>query len=147
MMSGYTVLACEDSDEDYDTLAEAVREAGLPLALHRCADGAECLELLRGVPGSRPLRPSLLLLDLNTPGTDGREVLDSLKKNPALREIPVVVFTTSLNPKDVSFCYRAGANAYHVKPVRYDEHRRTLRTILEYWLTEVVLPHSGEVSP
>lgn len=102
--------------------------------------------LLRG-EGTAPIRPALVLMDLNTPGTDGRETLAVIKADPLLRDLPVVVVTTSANPKDLAFCYHAGANAYHVKPVRYGEHVQVLVDVLGYWLGHVALPDGKGAGP
>ncbi len=136
------VLVVEDSDEDFDTCRDAARRANLPHLIHRVGSGDECLEYLGGVR-TGAARPVLILLDLNTPGIDGRETLATLKGDPVLRTIPVVVLTTSNNPRDAGFCYRAGANAYHVKPVRHTEHLRVLDAVFGYWLNDVVLPGEG----
>lgn len=138
------VVIVEDSDEDYETIQEALRRAGLAADLRRVTTGGDCLDLLRGGAG---LRPALMLIDLNTPGTDGREALGVIKTDAELRNCPVVVFSTSANPKDVAFCYRAGANAYHVKPVRYTDHLRVVIDVLSYWLACVVLPEAGASTP
>ena len=102
------VLVCEDCDEDFDTLKDAVRTAGVAADLRRATTGDACLTLLRG-NGGEPVHPAVVLLDLNTPGTDGREALKEIKENAALRHLPVVVLTTSANPRDLAFCYHAGA--------------------------------------
>ena len=134
-------VVVEDSDEDFDTLAEAVREAGITQTIVRVGTGGECLALLRGqridAQTAWPALPALILLDLNSHGVDGREALVAIKSEPRLKDIPVVVLTTSANPKDVAFCYQAGANAYHVKPVRYDQYRLLLGGLLQYWLNAV----------
>ncbi len=83
--------------------------------------------------------PALLMLDLNTHGSDGRDVLHAIRPNEALRALPIVVLSTSSNPRDVDFCYVCGANAYHVKPVQYGEYRQLLEQILGYWLSRVIL--------
>lgn len=133
------VLVVEDSDEDFDTLGEAAERAGVVHELRRATTGDGCLTLLRG-EGIARIDPVLVLMDLNTPGTDGREALAVIKADPQLRALPVVVITTSSNPKDLAFCYRAGANAYHVKPVRYVDHLEVLLEVFAYWLTCVVHP-------
>jgi CheY-like chemotaxis protein len=130
------VFVLEDSDEDFDTVQEAWRAAGLTNAIHRAKTGDHFLALLR----ASPTRPALVLLDLNTPGLDGRETLREIKSDPSLHDLPVVVLTTSANPRDLVFCYGVGANAYHVKPVRYADHLAVLRTLLGYWLGSVALP-------
>lgn len=139
------LLVIEDSDEDFDTCCDAARRAGVRHAIRRISTGDECLEYLADLQRQAdPSRPALVLLDLNTPAGDGREALVMLKADPRLRSIPVVVLTTSSNPRDVGFCYRAGVNAYHVKPVRYPEHLRVLETVFGYWLHGgVVLPEDG----
>ena len=134
-------MVVEDSDEDFDTLVEAALEAGITQTIHRVDTGGDCLALLRGqrvdVLAPLPGLPSLILIDLNSHGIDGREALVAIKSEPGLKEIPVVVLTTSANPKDVVFCYQAGANAYHVKPVHYDRYRLLLRGLLQYWANPV----------
>lgn len=135
----HPVLVLEDSDEDFDTLEEAARISGLTQQLYRVMTGDACLELLQG-SGAPRLRPSVLLLDLNTPGMDGRETLVAIRAEPELRELPVVVLSTSSSPGDVAHCYGHGVNAYHLKPLRYDEHLQLLRDIFTYWLRRVELP-------
>ena len=135
------LVVVEDSDEDFDTLVEAAREAGITQTIHRVDTGGDCLALLRGQRTDAltllPALPALILMDLNSHGIDGREALVTIKSEPRLKDIPVVVLTTSANPKDVAFCYQAGANAYHVKPVRYDQYRLLLTGLLQYWLNAV----------
>lgn len=136
------VLVLEDSDEDYDTVEEAARMSGLTQRLYRVTTGDSCLELLQG-SGAPPLRPCVLLLDLNTPGLGGREALVAIRAEPALRHLPVVVLSTSSSPDDLAHCYGHGVNAYHLKPLRYDEHLQLLRDIFTYWLRRVKLPESS----
>ena len=136
------LVVVEDLDEDFDTLVEAAREAGITQTIHRVDTGGDCLALLRGqridALAPWPALPALILMDLNSHGIDGREALVTIKSEPRLKDIPVVVLTTSANPKDVAFCYQAGANAYHVKPVRYDQYRLLLIGLLQYWLNAVI---------
>lgn len=142
LTSHQSVLVAEDSDEDYETVEEAARGAGLAHPLRRASTGDTCLELLRGGPAG-PLRPAVVLLDLNMPGMDGRQALVAIRADPTLRDLPVVVLSTSANPRDVAYCYAHGANAYHVKPVRHGEHLRMLQDLFHYWLASVVLPEAG----
>lgn len=81
-----------------------------------------------------------MLLDLNTPGDDGRDVLRAIRENAQLRTMPLVVLSTSDNPRDLEFCYQSGANAYHTKPMSFPAHLQTLRRIFDYWLGSVALP-------
>ena len=131
------IVIVEDSDEDFDTVQQAIQKANIAAEVRRATTGGGCLELLRGVAA---VHPALVLMDLNTPGTDGREALAAIKADPSLKIYPVVVFSTSSNPKDLTFCYEAGANAYHVKPVRYLDHLQIVIEILTYWLGRVTLP-------
>ena len=139
------IVVVEDSDEDFDTLVEAAAAAGVMQTIHRAASGGDCLAILRsrshdGSDVPLPALPALILMDLNSHGVDGREALVAIKTDPVLKEIPVVILTTSANPKDVAFCYQAGANAYHVKPVRHDQYLLLLRSLLHYWLANVTQP-------
>ena len=140
-----SILVVEDSDEDFDTLVEAARGLGETPIIHRVLSGGDCLALLRGEGGTHqaplPLMPSLIFMDLNSHGVDGREALVVIKSEPRVKAIPLVILTTSANPKDLTFCYQAGANAYHVKPVRHDQYLLLLRSILRYWFETATLQH------
>jgi len=138
------ILLIEDSDEDYVAFARSIDRTGLKLTLHRCRDGDEALEFLflRGRhanPSTAP-RPSLILLDLNLPGTDGREVLARVKQDERLRAIPIIVLTSSTNPRDVSECYEQGANGYQVKSVDYEHFSRDVQRTVDYWFGTAVIP-------
>ena len=144
------ILVVEDSDDDFDTLCHAVGAAGLKRLVRRAASGGDCLDLLLGKRGAGgksgagetalPLLPILILMDLNSHGVDGREALVTIKADTRFSKIPLVVLTTSANPKDVVFCYQAGANAYHIKPVRHDHYLLLVRSLLHYWLESATLP-------
>ena len=123
----YIVLV-EDSDDDFDTVLKAVRLSGLPANLRRVNNGDDCMALVRRADAERP---ALVLMDLNTASTDGREALRQIKADPLLQAIPVVIVTASANPRDVDFCYQCGANAYHVKPVCYPDHLQMLAGLLK----------------
>lgn len=143
------VIVVEDSDEDWDTVCEAARQGGYEVRLQRVLDGDACISLLqrssgRDRAGQAPM-PALVILDLNLPGTDGREVLVAIKGDTQLRALPVVVCTTSSNPRDIAFCYAAGVNAFHVKPVGYVDHLQVVRDLLDYWLAKVRLPEQAAI--
>ncbi|MCY7315234.1 MAG: response regulator [Rubrivivax sp.] len=139
------IVLVEDSADDHDTVREAMHLFGLPTRLSRVSNGDECMALLlRQADGERP---ALVLMDLNTVSTDGRESLRLIKADPMLQAIPVVIVTASANPRDVNFCYQCGANAYHVKPVRYPEHLQMLAGLLKYWLVDVTTPTAPANSP
>jgi CheY-like chemotaxis protein len=134
------VLVVEDSDEDYETVLDAAKRAGVPNEICRATSGDACLQLLRASAHNPNTLPVLVLLDLNTPRDDGRDALRKIKQDERLRALPLVVLSTSANPPDLVFCYASGANAYHVKPVNHLLHLQVLEQILGYWLTSVVFP-------
>jgi two-component system, response regulator len=138
------ILLVEDSPEDFEATVRAFKRAGLKNPIVRCEDGDSALDYLhrRGPhadPGSAP-RPGVILLDLNLPGTDGREVLQDIKGHDQLRHIPVIVLTTSTDDRDVNACYQAGANSYIQKPVDMDGFIRAIERLNGYWFEVVVLP-------
>ena len=134
------ILVIEDSDEDFETVLDAAKYAGLTYEIRRATTGDEGLMLLRESAQSTNTTPALVLLDLNTPKDDGRHALREIKQDDQLRAIPLIVLSTSANPRDLAFCYASGANAYHVKPVDHAIHLQVLQQIFSYWLTRVVLP-------
>ena len=136
-MPARSILVVEDSEEDFQTVLDAARLAGLTHPIVRASSGGECLRLLRGAPRTRAL---LALIDLNTHGDDGREALRQIRCDDSLRVLPLVVLSASDNPLDLQFCYAQGANAYHVKPVDHALHLLMLQSIFDYWLASVVLP-------
>jgi CheY-like chemotaxis protein len=142
------ILLIEDSDEDYQTLMWVFKKIGAPYLVYRVSDADEALDFLtrRGSFAAHPesLRPSLILLDLNLPGTDGREFLKEIKDNLDLKTIPLIVLTTTANPKDVETCYRNGANSYILKPVNLDKFSKSLQLLLDYWFEVTTLPTSPE---
>ena len=147
MVPQQSILLVEDSPEDYETTVRALRKAGLANPIHRCEDGDEALDFLfhRGRyadPASAP-RPGIILLDLNLPGTDGREVLAAVKADQSLRSVPVVVLTTSTDERDIDRCYQAGANSYVNKPVDLEGFMRAVQRLKEFWFEVVIVPRAG----
>jgi two-component system, response regulator len=138
---GQPILLVEDSPEDYESMLRAFQKAGLANPIVRCATGDEALDFLhrRGTCVDAP-SPGIILLDLNLPGTDGREVLQDIKRTEELQQIPVVVLTTSNDSRDVTECYRAGANSYIQKPVDVDGFLRAMQSLRDYWFEVVILP-------
>ena len=134
MSAAHSIVVVEDNDEDFETVVEAARRGGIPHRLRRATSGGECLRMLQESVPNRSSLPALVLLDLNTPGDDGREALKLIKTSNQLRAIPTVVLSTSSNPRDVNFCYANHANAYHTKPVSHTAHLSTLQDIFSYWL-------------
>ncbi len=96
-----------------------------------------------GAIGEIAPRPGLILLDLNLPGTYGREVLRRIKQDDDLKSVPVVIFTTSNNPKRIEGCYRQGVNSYIIKPMDFGLLKRSIQTLLEYWFDITILPQNS----
>ena len=140
MTTPQPIMLIEDSPEDVEATLRAFRRSGLHNEIVHCATGDEALDRLHGrVPGDTP-RPGIILLDLNLPGTDGREVLAEIKASDALKSIPVVVLTTSSDERDVEACYRAGASSYIQKPVNMDGFLKAIQQLAGYWFEIVILP-------
>lgn len=138
------ILLVEDSPEEYEATVRALKKAGLANPLYRCEDGDEALDFLfqRGAfadPTTAP-RPGIILLDLNLPGTDGREVLAEVKADEDLQLIPVIVLTTSTDERDIELCYRYGANSYVKKPVDLEGFLKAIQRLRDYWFEVVILP-------
>jgi two-component system response regulator len=136
-----TVLLVEDDPGDELMTREAFEHNKVGNALHVVRDGAEALDFLyrRGAHAAAP-RPDLVLLDLNLPKRDGREVLEEIKSHPDLSAIPVVVLTTSSAEEDIMRSYRLHANAYVTKPVDFDQFINAIRQIDDFFVTVVRLP-------
>lgn len=139
MKSLASIIVLEDCDEDFDTLHDAVQLAGLPHTIVRVTSGQECLRVLRQESLNQSTLPKLMVLDLHTPGEDGRQVLSEIRHDHALKILPIVILSTSDNPIDLQFCYSNGANAYHIKPVDHAMHLKALEQIFAYWLGSVSL--------
>jgi CheY-like chemotaxis protein len=136
------LLIVEDSDEDFYAMQRTLRKT-LPCEVVRCRTGSEALDyLFRRGSYARAVLPSLVLLDLNLPGQDGRAVLEQVKRDAALRAVPVVVVSTSNNPADVAQCYTIGCSGYLVKPLAYERLATALQILCSYWFTVVTLPHA-----
>jgi CheY-like chemotaxis protein len=133
------ILIAEDNDEDFAIIAETLQQRKVTSPLVRVTNGEDCLKALFAEHKITE-QPILLLLDLNLPGVDGRGVLEKVKATARLRSIPVVVMTTSANPRDIETCYQFGANSYHLKPLAVPEFRNIVNGIADYWMNLSVLP-------
>jgi CheY-like chemotaxis protein len=135
------VLLVEDSPGDVRLTQEAFREADGTINLNVAVDGVEAMAFLKheGAHVSAP-RPDLILLDLNLPRMDGREVLAHIKDDASLRSIPTVILTTSQAEADIVTSYQLHANCYLSKPVQLDDFENLVRSINDFWLTKVKLP-------
>jgi two-component system response regulator len=139
------VLIVEDNEPDVTLARESFREAQHPVRLHHVSNGVECMEFLykRGKYIDAPT-PDLILLDLNMPVMDGREVLAELVKDDELNHLPVVILTTSNKDRDVLDMYKLRCSSYVRKPVDYEQFIRAIRVITDYWFTVVILPRWEE---
>ena len=140
------VLLVEDSPGDVRLTQEAFRDANGSIRLHVAVDGVEAMAFLRheGAYAASP-RPDLILLDLNLPKMDGREVLGRIKEDDGLKTIPTVILTTSDAEADVVRSYQLQANCYLTKPVQLDAFEGLVRSINDFWLTKVKLPQQVSV--
>ena len=135
------ILLVEDSPSDTELTIEALKEAKVRNHLSIVEDGVAALEFLRRQgQHARALRPDLILLDLNLPRKDGREVLAEIKSDNDLKTIPVVVLTTSRAEQDVLQAYKYHANCYITKPVDFNRFMEVVKSIEDFWLTVVKLP-------
>jgi chemotaxis family two-component system response regulator Rcp1 len=139
------VLLVEDSPGDVRLTQEAFRDANQAIHLHVTTDGVEAMAFLnqRGAYNSVP-RPDLILLDLNLPRMDGREVLAHIKDDNNLKTIPTVILTTSDAESDIVKSYQLQANCYLSKPVQLDDFEALVKSINDFWLTRVKLPMQRE---
>lgn len=138
------ILIVEDNPDDYEACVTALTlDNNLANPIQWCKTGTEALDLLNGrgsYEDDPPAKPSLIMLDLNLPGIDGREVLAKIKTDKLLRKIPVIVMTSSRDQADIDDCYRIGANSYVVKPVDLGGFIRAIARLRDYWFKIVVLP-------
>jgi chemotaxis family two-component system response regulator Rcp1 len=135
------ILLVEDSPGDVRLTREAFKDAKVYINLQVASDGKEAMDFLNreGEHANAP-RPDLILLDLNLPKKDGREVLAEIKESPTLKSIPVVVLTTSASEADILRSYRLHANCYITKPVGLEGFLEVVKSIDDFWLTVVRLP-------
>jgi chemotaxis family two-component system response regulator Rcp1 len=138
------ILLVEDSPGDVRLTQEAFKDAKVHINLHVASDGAEAMAFLgrQGKHSNAP-RPDLILLDLNLPKKDGREVLTELKESPTLKCIPVVILTTSASEADIQGSYQCHANCYITKPVGLEGFLKVVKSIDNFWLSIVKLPHES----
>lgn len=146
--SQITILMADDDDDDYVLTKKALRESKLINELYRVKDGEELFEYLRHegeyAKDKVAPRPGIILLDLNMPRKDGREVLKEIKSDPKLRDIPVIVFTTSKAEEDIYKSYQLGVNSFITKPVTFDNLIKVMQSLGTYWLQLVKLPPSHD---
>ncbi|MFK7752431.1 MAG: response regulator [Sedimentitalea sp.] len=144
MHKSETILIIEDNPDDYEACVTALtQDNNLANPIQWCNTGDDGLDYLRGegqYTDAKPPRPCLIMLDLNLPGTDGRDVLTQIKTDDMLKKIPVIIMTSSRDQADIDASYSAGANSYVVKPVNLDGFLKAITRLRDYWFQIVVLP-------
>jgi two-component system, chemotaxis family, response regulator Rcp1 len=139
------VLLVEDSQGDVRLTREALKDAKMHISLNVVSDGSEAMAYLRREKAyAEAPRPDLILLDLNLPKKDGRDVLKEIKESEELKSIPVVILTTSASPVDVERSYKLHANCYITKPVDLQGFIKVVKSIDNFWLSVVKLPSAAD---
>ena len=140
-----SILMADDDEDDRLMTKEALEEAKVANDLHFVEDGEELMDYLycRGKFSEGTPRPGLILLDLNMPKKDGREALKEIKEDPDLRQIPIVVMTTSKAEEDIFKTYDLGVNSFISKPVSFEGLVDSMKTLAKFWFEIVELPNKG----
>ncbi len=141
MTAAIDILLVEDNEGDVHLTLEALKKAKVRNRVHTTTDGVEAMQFLRREkPYADAPRPDLVLLDLNLPNMDGREVLEAMKSDPSLRSIPVVIVTSSAAEQDIVKTYALNANCYVTKPVDLQQFLHVIGSVGDFWLQIVKLP-------
>jgi two-component system, chemotaxis family, response regulator Rcp1 len=141
-MKLFRILIVEDSPSDVRLVREALKESQLPVQVTVARDGVEAMEYLRQAEVGGAARPDLVLLDLNLPRKNGREVLAEVKSSPNLKRIPILVMTSSQADEDIEQAYALNANSYIRKPDDLKDYVHVVRAIEEFWFLTATLPDS-----
>jgi len=143
-----SILLVEDNQDDFEATSRAFQKANLRNPIVWCKSGRDALDFLKQEgaykAASGDSRPGLVLLDLNMPGMDGRKTLEVIKQDDALKQIPVIILTTSADERDIHACYQSGANTYVQKPVSFDGLIAAIRRLTEYWFEIALLPKEAD---
>ncbi|MBR9813326.1 response regulator [bacterium] len=141
MVTQANILLVEDNPADVRLTQEVLRETQLDFVMQLARDGEQAMQILRKqAPFEDAQTPDLVLLDLNLPRKDGREVLAEVKSDPDLRRIPVLVLSTSKAERDILTCYELHANCYLTKPVDLDQFGQLVQTLQQFWFGMAMLP-------
>jgi two-component system, response regulator len=141
LSSTQSIMLVEDNQDDYEATCRAFQKANLANPIVWCKSGREALDLLKRQSNEpQHSRPGLILLDLNMPGIDGRKTLEIIKQDGALKQMPVIILTTSADERDIHDCYQAGANTYVQKPVSFDGLIEAIKRLKAYWFEIALLP-------
>ena len=144
------ILLIEDNIDDYEATARSFRKANFLNPLHWCSNARDGIDFLRRsgkyANDKSVERPGLILLDLNMPGMDGRVALKTIKADPGLRSIPVIILTTSADDRDIEHCYASGASTYIQKPVGFGGLVEAAHRMKDYWFGVALLPTRADFS-
>jgi CheY-like chemotaxis protein len=140
------ILLVEDSPSDVRLIKEAMRDTPVPVQITVAQDGVEATDYLSQVEEGSAVRPDLMLLDLNLPRKNGREVLADVKGRPALKQIPVLVMTSSQSDDDVEQAYSLNANCFITKPADLQHYQSVVRAIENFWFLTATLPDGARMS-
>jgi len=145
-MNMQPILIAEDDADDRYLLQTAFSEIGYPEQIDFVENGVELINYLQEIYSTDNMEmkalPGFILLDLNMPKKDGREVLKEIKQHPVFKKIPVIVFTTTKNEIEIKRCYELGANSYIVKPISFDALLKVIENIRSYWFQTASIPAS-----
>jgi CheY-like chemotaxis protein len=134
------ILLVEDNEADVELFSECLDRERFDLTLTVARDGVEAMEMLLRYAATPAERPDIVFLDLNLPRLGGREVLDRVRADPRLRDVPILVLSSSDAPDDIGACYSLGANCYLTKPIDFRKYRDLVHTVQEFWLSLAKLP-------
>lgn len=141
-MKALSILLVEDSPSDVRLIREALKETAVPVQIAVARDGIEAIDYLHRTESGAATRPDIILLDLNLPRKNGREVLAEMKSSSNLKQIPVLVMTSSRAEEDISQAYSLNANCYITKPGDLQEYMNVVRAIEDFWFLTATLPDS-----
>lgn len=145
-MKSLKILLVEDTPSDVRLIREALKETPVPVEMTVAYDGIEAMKILHASENNRSSRPDLMLLDLNLPRMNGREVLAEVKSSPSLKQIPVLVMTSSHADEDIAQAYALNANCYITKPGDLGEYISVVRAIEDFWFLTATLPETNRPS-
>jgi CheY-like chemotaxis protein len=135
------ILLVEHNPGDVRLITDALKEIDPNLETRSVWNGVQAVQFIRRKnPFEEALPPRIVIMDLNLPLRNGREVLEEIKSDPALVRLPIIVLSGSDAPQDINACYALGANCYIVKPRNLDDYRETMRSLIDFWLRKVRLP-------
>lgn len=142
------ILLVDDNDNDAELMRIAIQRTGSPVNICHASDGNEALDFLRREGGFADAPAiDLALVDLNMPGMDGRQLIAAMKSDDALKQLPIVVITSSTAAIDISDAYRLGASSYLAKPVQFQAFQAAVDTLIRYWVETVQLPEHAGATP